>query len=154
MKIGTKSERYDTYFQALYDEMTEQHHFTGAYRPVEGRPYYVFTSSRGIRYIAGFDRAGRVYTSLVINSGNYEKNKNFFDTLRKRESEINVKFKVPLYWARRDDIKSSVISISRDGTIDTDESKLEAFRAWHIASLLKFKAVFDPEIQTVLNPLR
>lgn len=150
-----KRERNNAYFQALYDEITEHHHFSGSYRSVKGKgePYYVFTSSRGIRYIAGFDRGGRVYTELVINFGDYEKNKNFFDALREREFVINAKFKEPLYWGRRDDIKSCLISISRNGTVNDDEIKLKEFREWHIASLLKFKEVFDPEIQSVRNKI-
>ena len=149
-----RNERYTNYFQALLDEMRVRHHFARVYRPGQGKPYYAFASGPGIKYVAGFNRAHTVYTELLINFGDYEKNKTFFDTLKERESEINAEFKVPLYWDRRDEIKSSYIYIDRDGTIESDENELEAFRAWHIENLLKFKKVFTPEIQTALDKLK
>ena len=61
---------------------------------------------------------------------------------------------MPLYWSRRDDIGASRIYIERDGNIDANESELEAFRAWHVENLLKFKEVFTPEIQLALEKLK
>ena len=159
----TRRERYTAYFQALIDEMREQHNFTMARRAIEGQNYYLFasgttgikygakfTNAGTVKYGAKFTNAGTVWTYLWICFGDYETTKNFFDALKERESEINTRFDVPLYWSRRDDIITSRIYIERDGSIESNESELEAFRAWHVENLLKFKEVFTPEIQLAL----
>jgi hypothetical protein len=143
----TRRERYTAYFQALIDEMREQHNFTMARRAIEGQNYYLFASgTTGIKYGAKFTNAGTVRTYLWIYFGDYETTLNFFDALKQRESEINTRFDVPLCWSRRDDIITSRIYIERDGSIESNESELEAFRAWHVENLLKFKEVFTPKI--------
>ena len=93
---------------------------------------------------------------LRINFGDRGKNKNFFDVLKKRKAEITAQFDVPLYWERRDNdnILRCHIDVYREGTIDSDGSALEAFRAWHIENLLKFKAVFTPEIEMARATLK
>ncbi len=142
----TKKEMYQSYFQALLDELREQHNFTTA-RKAQGCNYLRFASGiPGIKYYAKFQQ-GRSYTALHIHFGNYEKNKNFFDVLKERESEINARFDVTLYWDRRDDIDTCIIGFGRDGDIESDARTLETIRAWHIENLLKFKAVFTPEIE-------
>ena len=74
--------------------------------------------------------------------------------LKEREAEINAQFDVPLCWKRRDDILRCHIDVYREGTIDSDGSVLEAFRTWHIENLLKFKAVFTPEIEMAREILK
>ena len=152
-----KSEKYQTYFQSLLDEMREQHNFTKALCVKKGQNYYSFASGfTGITYGARFPNTGTVYTQLKIDFGKGKKKttKKFFDVLKERESEINARFDEPLYWDRRDDIGASRIYIKRDGTIESNESDLAAFRAWHVENLLKFKEVFTPEIQLALEKLR
>ena len=149
----TKKEKYTAYFQELLDELREQHNFTQR-RPIEGQNYCLIASgTTDIRYVAGFNENGEVYTALGIHFKSYEKNKNFFDVLKERESKINVNFDVPLYWQRRDENVRSVIGLWRERNIESNASELEAFRAWHVENLLKFKSVFTPEIQRALGKL-
>ena len=150
-----RGEKYTSYFQALLDELREQHKFTNARHPTKGSNYYSFTSgTTGIRYLAGFNSNGQVYTKLRINFRDYEKNKNFFDVLKKRESEINAKFGSSLTWERCDDILGCKISLEHEGNIESDARALESIRAWHVQNLLKFKEVFTPEIQRALDGLK
>ena len=152
---SSRPEKYILYFQSLLDELREQHNFTDARRSVDGSNYYVFPSdTRGIQYTAWFEGNGQVHTQLYINFGNYERNKYFFDVLKERESEINMKFDSPLTWRRCDDILACSISLEREGNIESDARDLEVFKTWHIQNLLKFKEVFTPEIQRALDKLR
>ena len=144
----TKKEKYQSYFQALLDELREQHNFTTA-RKARGVNYLSFASGvPNVKYYAKFQQ-GRTYTALHIHFSDYEENKNFFDVLKKRKSVINAKFDVTLYWDRRDDIKTCIIGFGRDGDIESDTRTLKAIRAWHVENLLKFKEIFTPEIQRV-----
>ena len=154
---SSRAEKYTAYFQVLLDELREQHNFTNARRPGTGTiaNYYSFASgTSGITYFAGFNGKGVVYTSMRISFGAYEKNKNFFDVLKERESEINAKFDSSLLWERRDDILGCSISLEREGNIESDARALEAIKASHIQNLLKFKEIFTPEIQRALDKLK
>ena len=150
-----RKEKYTAYFQELIDQLRKQHNFTKARRAMKGQNYYPFASgATGIKYVAGFNKQQTVYMILRINFGDREKNKRFFDVLKEREAEITAQFDVPLYWDRRDDVLRCHIYVDREGTIDSDASALETFRAWHIENLLKFKAVFTPEIEMARATLK
>ncbi|RKU07823.1 hypothetical protein C6503_24170 [Candidatus Poribacteria bacterium] len=152
-----RKEKYTAYFQELIDQLREQHNFTKVRRAMKGQHYYAFASgSTGIKYVAGFSKQQKVYLRLSINFGDREKNTSFFDVLEERKAKITAQFDVPLYWDRRDGdgVLRCHIDAYRKGSIDSDASALEAFRAWHIENLLKFKAVFTPEIQRARETLQ
>ena len=157
-RLSNKSrqkEKSTAYFQELIDQLREQHNFTKARRAGEGQRYYSFASGfTGIKYLAGFNKPQTVYVRLRIDFGDSEKNKGFFDVLKERESKITAQFDVRLYWERRDDVQKSQINVYSEGSIDSDASALEVFRAWHIENLLKFKKVFTPEIQRARETLK
>ena len=150
-----RAEKYTAYFQELIDQLREQHNFTKARRAMKGQNYYCFSSGcSGVKYNAQFMKQGQVFVGLYIDFGIYDKNKNFFDLLKERDSEINAKFDAPLSWARRDDVKGCSIGLLQDVDITADASELTALRVWHIQNLLKFKDVFTPEIQRALDEPR
>ena len=150
----SKSERYRSYFQGLIDELREQHGFTKRSIGQAQNWYYFSSGMRGIYYEASFARNHRVYASLYIDFEDSAKNKNFFDVLKERKSEITVQFDIPLNWERRNDTRYSAIRLIRDGNINANESELETIKAWHIAYLLKLKAVFTPEIELAREKLQ
>lgn len=145
--MTNRTEKYTLYFQALVDELREQHNFTRA-RCVQGRHFHAFPSGKtDIKYVAGFYSEGRqAFTVLGLYSGNGERNKAIFDFLKERKSEIEARFGEALEWYRRNDINRSAIGLWRDGDVDSDERTLEDIKAWHIENLLKLKYVFTPEI--------
>ena len=150
---SSRTERYHSYFQGLIDELREQHGFTGR-RVRQGTNNHYFSSGiRGISYTAKFARNHKVYASLYIDFGTSAENKNFFDVLKERESEINGQFDIPLKW-ERGETRRAAIRLIRDGDINADESELAAIKAWHIAYLLKLKAVFTPEIERAGGKLK
>ena len=152
----TKKEKYTHYFQVLIDELREQHNFTTARRPGYGKPYYCFASGTTyIKYVAGFYGKGReALTVLGIYADDREKNKAIFDAFEERKTEIEARVGMQLEWYRRDDIVRSALGLWREGDIDSDTLTLDAIRKWHVENLLKFKAVFTPEIQRVRETLR
>ena len=158
-----QKERYSLYFQALIDELSEQHNFPNTYL-VQGRHFHQFYSGttdiyyvpgfRRRRSLSGFYHQGRqAFTMLGLWSNNRERNKVIFDALKERESEIRARFGGELEWYRRNDIARSYIGLSREGDIDSDERALETIKTWHIQNLLKLKEVFTPEIQHALDRL-
>ena len=149
-----KGERYKSYFQGLIDELREQHGFT-ARRSAQSENYHYFSSGvSGFYYEVKFARDRKVYVGLYIDFQDKAKNKNFFDVLKERESEINAQFDIPLNWERRDETRYSAVRLIRDGDINADERELVAIKEWHIAYLLKLKVVFAPEIERARETLK
>lgn len=151
---SSRAERYRSYFQGLIDELREQHDFTGRRTGQAQNNHYFSSGIRGISYTAKFGRNHKVYASLYIDFGTYAENKNFFDVLKERESEITGQFDIPLKWERGDETRHSAIRLIRDGDINADESELATIKEWHIAYLLKLKAVFTPEIERARETLQ
>ena len=52
-----------------------------------------------------------------------------------------------------DERKASRISVVRHGTIDDDDETLQAIRDWMVANLLKFKQVFGPRLDDLVEQL-
>ena len=159
-KISTnpspKNEKYKAYFQALIDELREHHKFTGA-RVGLRQNWYDFSSgiqalSYTISYTAWFRQGGKVLAGISIK-GSEEKDKNLFDALEKRKTEINSNFGSELEWERRDEQIGSIIGVYHDGVIEASDSELEEIREWHIKNLLKIKEVFAPEIGQALKTI-
>ena len=153
--LRTETDDIRTYFQVLVDELREEHNFTGDVRRLKEDNYCHFKSDfPDIMYFAQFSGKRRVYTGLFIQSGDYEKDQIFFDVLKERESEINTEFGAPLCWELFDTRSRCVIQLVGEGSVKSDARVLEAIRAWHIENLLRFKEVFTPEIQRVLDRLK
>ena len=161
--MTNRREKYTLYFQALIDELSEQHNFPNTHL-VQGRHFHQFYSGttdiyyvpgfRRRRSLSGFYHQGRqAFTVLGLWSNNRERNKVIFDVLKERESEIKARFGGELEWYRRNDIARSYIGLSREGDIDSDKRALEDIKAWHIENLLKLKYVFTPEIHSALDRL-
>ena len=53
-----------------------------------------------------------------------------------------------------DVLEERKIGFGGDGDIESDARALEAVKAWHVENLLKFKAVFTPEIQRARETLQ
>ncbi len=149
--ISSKGEKYRTYFQSLIDELREKHRFTGA-KAGQPQSWYSFSSGiKGILYGANFAMGGKARTEIYIDQGDYDLNKNLFDTLKNQLSEIEKEYGSSFEWERLDNKRSCRIAIYCDGVIDAPDSELEQLRGWHIENLLKLKKSFLPHIQSIMK---
>jgi hypothetical protein len=146
---SSTGESYRTYFQLLIDSLREDHRFTGA-RIGQPQSWYSFTSGvKGILFSASFARGGIVRTEIYIDCGERERNKTIFDQLLLRKNILESKFGQQLEWERLDEKQASRVAIYRDGAIDCSDSELENIRAWHVASLLNFKANIMDDVREI-----
>ena len=151
--LTPRQEKYKGYFQALIDELREEHDFTEA---EVGLPQnsYNFSSGLGkIQYGARFAQEGEVLAYVNIGQKIDENRLKIFDTLEKRKEQISNNFDRPLKWIRHQEKSLSRIAISCEGDIESADSDLEEIREWHIENLLKLKKVFQPEIEQALKTL-
>lgn len=149
--ISSKGEKYKSYFQALIDELRENHRFTGA-KAGQPQSWYSFsTGIKGFLYGANFAMGGKARTEIYIDHGDYDKNKNLFDALKDDSSEIEKKYGAYFQWERLDDKRSCRVALYCDGSIEASDSELEQLRKWHVENLLKMKEVFIPHIQNIMK---
>ena len=157
---SSKSAKYQCYFQKLIDELREEHGFT---RARVGQPVNWYSFSSGIRGISyrvkfvdedtEFAQKDTVRTYVNIHDDVRANRFDLFDALEQRKEQIEAAFGSPLVWECLPEQKRSRIVVSRDGNIGLPCDELEGIRAWHIANLLKLKAVFQPEIERALETL-
>ena len=150
---SSRKAKYKSYTQLLIDELREKHNFT---RARVGQPdnWYEFSAGiRGIRYGIQFKRGNKVLTCIKIYEDIQSNRLDLFDALAERKEQIESAFGSPLEWERLEEQQRSRIVVPRDGNIELPDDALEEIRKWHIANLLKFKAVFLPEIKNALETL-
>ena len=152
---STKGEKYKSYFQELVVEMRRNPNFNNNIPDAKPNSWYsIRPGFPGVWYGAAFGLKNKVRTEVYIDQGDYEKNKNLFDELANRETEITSNFGSQLEWSRNDNEKMSRIAVYRDGDIEkSSDDELEEIREWHIANLLKLKEVFTPKIKKALETL-
>ena len=146
-----KSEKYKIYFQSLIDELRKEHAFTKAHSAQPENSYNFASGIIGITYGVRFRKDGQTAVYVQIDEKSFKKSERlaFFDRLEAHYGEIAAHFNLPLSWKRRPNNRSSLISMCRDGDIEASADELEAIRDWHVASLLKFKTVFQPIIENL-----
>ena len=151
--LTPRQEKYRDYFQALIDELRENHKFTKA-RAGQPQNWYTFSSGiRGIGYGAQFAKGGKVLAYVNIYRDVRGNRLDLFDTLQKRNENIESNFDTPLEWNRAEEQQVSWLAVYRDGDIESSDGELEEIREWHIENLLKLKEVFQPEIERALAVL-
>ena len=150
---SSRRAKYKSYTQMLIDELREKHKFTGA-RVGQPDNWYEFSAGiRGICYGVQFTRGDKVITCVKIYEDVQSNRLDLFDALEQRKEEIESAFGSPLQWERLEKQQRSRIFVSCNGNIELPDDELERIREWHIVNLLKFKAVFLPEIERVLETL-
>lgn len=146
-----RAEAYRFFFQKLIDELREKHKFTGA-RVGQPQSWSFFSSGiSGLQYSSSFAQGNRVRAEIYIDTGDAEKNKSLFDSLKAEKTIIEEEFGEVLSWERLDDKRASRVAIYRDGTINDDKNQLEDTHNWLIDSLLKFKCFFPDRVKRALG---
>jgi hypothetical protein len=153
LQIGPKGEAYREFFQALIDDLQENHQFTGA-RVGQPQNWFAFsTGFGGISFCASFAQGGRVRVEVYIDKGDSEKNKALFDALKKQQEPLETEFGNELVWERLDDKRASRIAVYREGNIESTEDELREIHSWIVDNLLTFKKVLAPRIGSALREL-
>ena len=142
-----RGERYRKFFQPLMDRLRENGEFTSA-RRVRKAPSESWTSfstgHRGTSYNPSFARNNKTRVEVYIDNGDKEWNKQQFDQLLERKSEIESQIGSDFSWERLDDKRACRISAVQQGSIDDDPETLEEIREWMIDRLIAFERVFGP----------
>jgi hypothetical protein len=148
---SVRGEAYAKFFQALIDQLRQEHNFTRALK-AQPQNWYTFSSGiRGIGFSVGFTLGNRVRTEMYIDRQNEVWNKWLFDALFARRASIESEFGVPLEWERLDTRQASRIAIYRPGSIEDPASTLEEIRRWAIDRLLQFRSIMGPQVTEIIK---
>jgi len=139
-----RAEAYRGFFQVLIDELREKHKFTGN-RVAQPQNWQTYSSGvSGVVYGTSFAQGGRARVELYIDQGDAAANKELFDWLAAKSSEIEAALGFPVQWDRLDDRQASRIAIYRPGTIESDEKTLSEIRQWMLENVMALKQQFTP----------
>jgi len=144
--LTPRGEAYLRYFQSLIDILREQHRFTGA-KKAQPQSWYSFASGlSGLTYTACFTR-NNARVELYIDTGDKNKNEDFFDWLKKDEDNITTSFNKSIHWDRLDNKKASRVYVENDGSVTDNNDALDDLKNWQIENLLLFKKILGPYIK-------
>lgn len=146
-QTSSLGEAYRAYFQPLFDELRDRHHFTNA-RAAQPQNWYSFASGvNGFTYGANFPSGDRARVELYIDRHDADYNKQAFDQLFTQHEAIEAEFDEQLSWERLDARRASRVAVYRPGSIEDDAATLEEIRRWMVERLLRMKRVFGPRIK-------
>ena len=118
----------------------------------------LFTSriDPGVGYAASFWRDS-AWVSLHIETDDKDLSERLFDALEtdrhKIESSIDAVLHSEWDWRRHNGNRFCTINIRKDGSINDPPDQLEETTAWMLDLLPKFKEVFEPRVQELLEQL-
>ena len=141
--VSPRQERYRLFFQALIDELRTKHSFTNARKAHPQNWYWFPSGNANIAYSAAFGAKSRPRVGVYLNR-DQEFNKQLFDSLCEKRTEIEESVGATLGWERLDSRQASQIALYTEGSIDGSEQELAKLREWMVENLLKFKEVFSP----------
>lgn len=147
-----RGERYREFFQALIDELREDHKFTGA-RKAGPDNWYNFAAGYGQRvtYGANFTGDKRARVEVYIDAGDGESNLQLLRRLEEHKSQIESDIGQSLQWDPLENRRACRIEASRPGSIDADDETLSEVHGWMVSNLLCFKKAFDPHLRRELS---
>jgi len=146
-----RGESYRRFFQDLTDVLREKHKFTNARKGYAQSWSSYSTGIQKVRLSASFAQGGRLRTSLYIDAGSQEENKQIFDGLQAQKLEIENAMGDELSWERNDHARSSRIALYREGSINDDPESLQAYQQWLIENLIKLKRAILPTLQDLVQ---
>ena len=109
----------------------------------------------GVGYAVSLESGNSAWVTLHIQTGDNELNKMIFDELQTDRKDIECRIDAgpqpDWRWHRYDRYTFSSINVRTDGAIDDPPEKQDEIRAWMLNLLPKFKEVFDPRVEDILN---
>jgi CBS domain-containing protein len=139
---------YQLFFADILDRLKVSR--PGLTRALKTLPqsWWSFSGGRsGFWFGWAFGRGGELRTELYIDTGDHDKNKQFFDTLYAEKDAIEEEFGNGLIWHRLDSRRASRIYSSRQAAVNEPPSDLELTKKWSLDTLMSLVDVFQPRIK-------
>ncbi len=144
-------------YQQFFQELAEKLYSKGIAKTRKGLPQNwlsIGAGKSGFWYSAVFTRDIKYRIELVIDVGDYDKNKEIFDKLKETKEEIEKSIGFQLNWNRLKNSRCSRIELYypepvRIEEVMEDENKKKELINWTINIIKKFKETFTPRIKNI-----
>ena len=148
--------KYYDFYQPLIEDLVQAGFAVNAIQYYDYKGRFFRPSLRpDTGYAASFDWRNSAWVTLHIDAGNKDLNKRIFDELKTQQEDIESRIDAgpdpDWHWLRHDAYSFSSINIRMDGSIDDPPEKLEQVSVWMLDLLPKFREVFDPRVEDILN---
>lgn len=143
-----RGEAYQAFWTAFLEKLKKQ--APGLTNAKKGLPQNWFNISAGrsgFAYSASFKSKRRFGVELYIDTGDKDKNEQYFDQLYEQKEAIEQELGSALSWERLENARACRIAIIRDGSIEASEEELNELQEWAITKLIKFRDVFGKRIK-------
>ena len=146
----TSDNAYQSFFGDLLQSLKEKRPNVTQASKTLPQNWFSFSSGRSgfpLGWVLPKEKVLRV--ELYIDTGNWEKNKGYFDALLMDKSSIEREIGNPLQWERLDHRRASRISISTPFNLAGSADQHDMAKQWGVAMMLKFIDTFKPRIKNL-----
>ncbi len=161
--ISSRASRLRDFSQELRQKLWRTEFFDRI--PVRRNYYYgngiqefASMSDEDIHYRASLEGRNDAWVSLYVGTTGDKRTERIFGTLKKENEQIQASLdatcNAELQWMRDDGTGRSGVHIRKDGSIEDPPEKLEETRAWMVEFLLKFREIFEPRLEKILNEIQ
>ena len=161
--ISTRASRLRDFSQELRQNLWRTEFFDGI--PVRRNYYYgngiqefASMSDEDIHYRASLEGRNDAWVSLYVGEAGDKRTERIFGTLKKENEQfqaiLDATCNVELQWMQDDGTGRSGVHVRRDGSIEDPTEKLEETKAWMVEFLLKFREIFEPRLEKILNEIQ
>lgn len=157
-RMKEREKAYIDYFNALLPALHDAAHYPPKERFPDGRSWVIVRwlpeDKRQILLAYSFARGRRFRVELYIDVGDQVKNKQIFDELQSRRSEIEAAVGEALSWERMDERRASRIALYKDGAITDEPEQLSQLRAWAVDAMIRFYDAIAKPVSDALKAVR
>jgi hypothetical protein len=150
VRTNERVKKYIEFFNRLNERLEEVHGFPTSRITPKGANWQVLaflpwterTQAAGL--FATFTRNQELRVELYLDCGDKELNKQWFDTLHTRKSQIEVLAGEPLQWERRDANRACRVALYTKAQIELDAQNLTLLE-WAVQKAVALYKAFGPE---------
>ncbi len=148
--ISSREEAYQA-FWATFLERLKKHApgFTNAKKGLPLSWFSIGAGRSGFSYAVAFKLRGRFGVELNIDTGDKDKNEQFFDQLYRQKDGIEQEMGIVLSWERMDNARLCRIATYREGSIEAEGQELEELQDWAVDKLIRFRDIFGNRIKAL-----
>lgn len=145
---SARGEAYQAFWTAFLEKVKKQAPgLTNAQKGLPQNWFNISAGRSGFAYSISFKSKKRFGVELYIDTGDKDKNEQYFDMLYAQKDDIERELGMTLSWERLENARACRIAVLREGSIEADEEELNELQDWAINNLIKFKNVFGKRIK-------
>lgn len=147
---SARGEAYQAFWTTFLERLKERAPgFTNAKKGLPQSWFNISAGRSGFAYATAFKLKGRFGVELYIDTGDKDKNEQFFDLLYGQKDGIEQELGIVLSWERMDNARACRIAAYREGSIEADGQELKELQDWAIDKLIRFREVFGKRIKAL-----